>query len=201
MNILDTMPIEQSDIVRRPANGPGPVTRMNIRPYGIGVHACRSAEEDGVEIAFTTPGFGTTSANTPLLAVGNVPYCGNEPMKYLDGEFNTVALIQSDGSLVPVKNGAKIRGAESAIGLRADAGNLREATWLAGNQTGDVVLQIRCKKRIIAELPMQKDTQYLEDAVFESQNIVFPLDGPLQLRLSAKDRCEFGETWTLELAR
>ncbi|MFQ9826691.1 MAG: hypothetical protein ACLRXP_08825 [Oscillospiraceae bacterium] len=48
---------------------------------------------------------------------------------------------------------------------------------------------------------MQKDTQYLEDAVFESQNIVFPLDGPLQLRLSAKDRCEFGETWTLELAR
>ncbi len=122
-------------------------------------------------------------------------------MKYLDGEFNTVALIQSDGSLVPVKNGAKIRGAESAIGLRADAGNLREATWLAGNQTGDVVLQIRCKKRIIAELPMQKDTQYLEDAVFESQNIVFPLDGPLQLRLSAKDRCEFGELWTLELAR
>ena len=81
------------------------------------------------------------------------------------------------------------------------AGNLREATWLAGNQTGDVVLQIRCKKRIIAELPMQKDTQYLEDAVLVSQNIVFPLDGPLQLRLSAKDRCEFGEIWTLELAR
>ena len=48
---------------------------------------------------------------------------------------------------------------------------------------------------------MQKDTQYLEDAVFESQNIVFPLDGPLQLRQSAKDRCEFGEIWTLELAR
>ena len=81
------------------------------------------------------------------------------------------------------------------------AGNLSEATWLAGHQTGDVVLQIRCKKRIIAELPMQKDTQYLEDAVLESQNIVFPLDGPLQLRLSAKDRCEFGEIWTLELAR
>ena len=32
MNIFDTMPIEQSDIVRRPANGPGPVTRMNISP-------------------------------------------------------------------------------------------------------------------------------------------------------------------------
>ena len=27
------MPIEQSDIVRSPANGPGPVTRMNMRPY------------------------------------------------------------------------------------------------------------------------------------------------------------------------
>ena len=78
------------------------------------------------------------------------------------------------------------------------AGNLREATWLAGNQTGDVVLQIRCKKRIIAELPMQKDTQYLEDAMFESQNIVFPLDEPLQLWLSSKDRCEFGELWTFD---
>ena len=32
MNILDTMPIEHSDIVSRPANGPGQVTRMNIRP-------------------------------------------------------------------------------------------------------------------------------------------------------------------------
>ena len=87
------------------------------------------------------------------------------------------------------------------IGLRADAGNLREATWLAGSQTGDVVLQIRCKKRIIAELPMQNDTPYLADAVFEAQNIVFPLDELLQLRLSAKDRCEFGEIWTFELTR
>ena len=32
MNIFVTMPIEQSDIVRSPANGPGPVTRMNMRP-------------------------------------------------------------------------------------------------------------------------------------------------------------------------
>ena len=122
-------------------------------------------------------------------------------MKYLDGEFNTVALLQSDRSLVPVKNGAKIRGAEAVIGLRAETGNLREATWLAGNQTGDVVLQIRCKNRVIAELPMQKDTPHLADAVFEAQNIVFPLDEPLQLRLSAKDRCEFGEIWTFELTR
>ena len=48
---------------------------------------------------------------------------------------------------------------------------------------------------------MQKDTPHLADAVFEAQNIVFPLDEPLQLRLSAKDRCEFGEIWTFELTR
>ena len=33
INILDTMPMEHSDMVSRPAKGPGPVTRMNIRPY------------------------------------------------------------------------------------------------------------------------------------------------------------------------
>ena len=32
MNIFDTMPMEQRDMVSSPANGPGPVTRMNIRP-------------------------------------------------------------------------------------------------------------------------------------------------------------------------
>ena len=195
---LGSGPIDRNEYSWAAAEGR---TIPGVPEYGIGVHACRSAEEDGAEIAFTTPGFGTTSANTPLLAVGNVPYCGNEPMKYLDGEFNTVALIQSDGSLAPVKNGAKIRSAETVIGLRTEAGNLREATWLAGSQTGDVVLQIRCKKRIIAELPMQKDTPYLADAVFEARNIVFPPDEPLQLRLSAKDRCEFGEIWTFELNR
>ena len=32
INILDTMPMEHRDMVSRPAKGPGPVTRMNIRP-------------------------------------------------------------------------------------------------------------------------------------------------------------------------
>ena len=32
VNILDTMPMEHTDMVISPAKAPGPVTRMNMRP-------------------------------------------------------------------------------------------------------------------------------------------------------------------------
>lgn len=167
--------------------------------YGAGVAACRAAEEADEELAFTTPGFGTTSADTPLLAVGNVPYHGNEPLKYLDGEFNTVQLKTEDNECICVPNGSTVH-APAQTALLVSMGNLREATWLCGTAPGSVVLQLHDGGRLLAELPMQADTPYLSDAVFTAEHLVLPCGRELTLRLCAKERGTFGERWRFTLA-
>ncbi|HQK77739.1 MAG TPA: hypothetical protein PKZ25_16205, partial [Candidatus Hydrogenedentes bacterium] len=49
-----------------------------------------AAIEQGKTPGLRTEGTGTTSADCPLTAVGNVAYNGNNPPKYLDGFFNHV---------------------------------------------------------------------------------------------------------------
>jgi len=161
-----------------------------VPEYGIGVHACRKAEEEGKELAFTTPGFGTTSADTPLIAVGNVPYNGTNPIKYLDGEFN---FVEING--VTVKNGGEVA-LNGKADIRASMGNLREATWLAGDGMGAVVLEMRRNGKVIAELALEKDTEYLKDGIFSANGIDLPA-GITELQLAAKGRCVFGERRTI----
>lgn len=136
--------------------GSGPIDRLESgfasgdgtviggeREYGAGVQACREAEEKGLELAITTPGFGTTSVDVPLVAVGNVPYNGSNPHKYLNAEFNSVKLYIGEDQVVSVRNGDKICvPAGAKVRLEANVGNLKESTWIAGDteMTGAVCL-------------------------------------------------------------
>lgn len=167
--------------------------------YGAGVAACREAERAGEELAFTTPGFGTDSANTPLLAVGNVPYRGSEPMKYLDAEFDLVTLRLENGTEISVKNGACVALESPVCALRAVAGNLREATWLAGDGFGTVALQLLRGEELLAELPLLENTPYLSAGTFRMEGLRLPTGRVLSLRLSARERCAFGERWSFTL--
>jgi beta-galactosidase GanA len=56
--------------------------------YNEGAQAFKEAAAQGRQLGIRTPGTGTTSADTPLLAVGNTKYNGRNPPKYLDAEFN-----------------------------------------------------------------------------------------------------------------
>ena len=115
-----------------------------------------------------------------MTAVGNVPYNGSNPPKYLNTEFNWVKTEVVDGKLH----------------VKASVGNLTEATWLAGKsdtpQTGDIVLL--ADDRPVARL--SKNTPRFADAVFDF-TMPIPASKKIAFRLSAYNRAKFGEIFCL----
>jgi hypothetical protein len=87
----------------------------------------------GKTVALRTEGDDTTSADVPLVAVGDVPCNGSNPPKYLNAEFGEVAVLDaagskdavvSDGAVIEVPAGRPVR-------LRAQLINSGVAAWLA----------------------------------------------------------------------
>ena len=175
--------------------------------FNSGRDAYRQAVADGEQLGIRTAGTGTTSANTPLVAVGNRPCTGKNPPKYLNAEFNWLQILDASGKWVEAHNGATIRVAPGAIiKARVSVGNTQEATWLAPKTAipgiGDVLLIATPASQLIGQWPLPQATPYLADADFGeitlSQGITQP--ARLELRMSALQRSEFGETrqFTLE---
>ena len=169
--------------------------------YGIGVQACREAEARGQELAITSPGFGTDSSTMPVLAVGNVPYNGSNPPKYLDAEFNALYIsiageaqrILCDGDELWVEKGA-------TVSVSASVGNLREAVWLAGEEMvdGNVVLSAQMDGET-KRYPIQRDTHYLQDAQI-AWHTLFPAytgEHVVCFKMEAVGRAVFGERRTV----
>jgi hypothetical protein len=79
-----------------------------------------------------TAGTGTTSADCPLLAVGDVPCNGNNPPKFLDGFFDSIEVRDAAGQWTPVPRGGavKVRSGEP-VHARIVATNLGEARWIS----------------------------------------------------------------------
>jgi hypothetical protein len=125
--------------------------------------------EAGKVPGLRTAGTGTTSADCPLIAVGNTPCNGSNPPKYLDAFFDAVQQ-NSDGT-------TQIR-----------VTNLGEATWLAqGN--GAVCLTARSETGV-AEFPLHQDVSPRKAAIL---NVALP-PGQAQLRMDCKGRTPFGPT-------
>lgn len=102
--------------------------------------------EAGEGPGLKTAGTGTSSANCPLTAVGNVPYTGSNPPKYLDGFFDRVEVQDATGAWreiapaaeAPVEAGKPLR-------VRVTITNLGEAEWLSSIEhagPGAVVLTV-----------------------------------------------------------
>ena len=126
----------------------------------------------------TTKGTGTTSADCPLLAVGNTVCNGQNPPQFLNAEFNSVECHPAAvGNVVAVKQNA-------VLTCRVSVGNLAEAKWLkpdAGQlgQEGRVYLSCAVApsgKSI--QVPIQADTDYLGDA--STATFTVPLADELQ---------------------
>jgi hypothetical protein len=117
-----------------------------------------------------TAGTGTTSADCPLVAVGNTPLNGHNPPQFLNAEFNRIELKgdettpwrEASPSGITVKKGAALR-------CRASAGNTAEAAWLApekdaSDTEGRVFL--RCTVQPSGktlDVPIPRKTPYLGD--------------------------------------
>jgi len=162
------------------------------RVYSEALQAIRRIEAAGGGFAFTTPGDGTTSADTPLMLFGNFPYHGVGPLKYLNGEFNRVTLMR-DGAVYAAKNGGTLKLPAGEYRIVADVGNLAAAKWLAGTKPGDTA--VKCGGTL---LTLEKDAAYTEN-VSASGNVTLTESGELVLRLTAIDRADFGETFRVYL--
>lgn len=99
------------------------------------------AVKAGTMLGVRTAGTGTTSANVPLTCVGNVPYDGFEPLKYMNAEFYRVEVLDAAGAWREAADGAVVDvAAGRPVRARVTAGNLGEAKWLASGPVGAVRL-------------------------------------------------------------
>lgn len=173
-----------------------------------GADAYKRAAAGGKKLGVRTPGTGTTSADTPLMAVGNTKYTGQNPPKYLDAEFNWFKIKVGDAPWSEVSDGATIRVPRNqAIVAVASVGNLQDATWLTPascqGKPGAVCLASAGVSQLKLMQPVANDTARLEDAEFGQP---FPLtDGvtsttKVELQMTAEGRAWFGEKlrFTLE---
>lgn len=141
-----------------------------------------------------TAGTGTTSANVPLTAVGNVPYNGNNPLKFMNAEFNWVKIngeLVANGQTISVNKGADVI-------IETSMGNIAEAKWLslAKGESGGVYLEAASKNNT-AEFAITADTPFLSDAEIRKSTLVKKASerSEYTLRMGAKDRAMFGEVF------
>jgi len=173
-----------------------------------GADAFQQAVAEGRMLGICTAGTGTTSADTPLVAVGNTAYNGRNPPKYLNAEFNWFKLKMGDGHWIEVANGDRIRVPRNQpITAMASVGNLQEATWLTPEhcqgKPGAVYLAGTGDSGVKLKMPIPKNTAYLEDADFAEAFLLtegLSAETRVQLQMTADGRAWFGEklTFTLE---
>ena len=176
--------------------------------YNEGAGAFGAAAAQGRHLGIRTPGTGTTSADTPLLAVGNTKYNGHNPPKYLDAEFNWFKIKDASGGWIEVRNGARIRVPRNKpILAAASVGNLQEATWLTpascAGKAGAVCLASTGNSPLKLKQPIAKDTPRLDDAEFGESFLLtegVAAETKVELRMTAESRAWFGEKlrFTLE---
>lgn len=157
-----------------------------------------AAIEQGKTPGLRTEGTGTTSADCPLTAVGNVAYNGNNPPKYLDGFFNHVEIRNAAGEWQDVPDGGEVAaGAGKPVVARLTVTNLGEAAWLplAEAPEGGV-----CVTAGGARFPIPNRIEKFGQIVLEEVTLM--PDGvrqptPIELRFEAQGRAVFGPRYTV----
>lgn len=147
-----------------------------------------------------TDGTGTTSANCPLVAVGNTPCNGSNPPKYLDAAFDSVEILDSRGRWTPVPDGGSVRVDPSRpVTARVRLTNLGEAAWL---HRGPGAVKLIAEGRSAIRTSLQRSVPYLGYVVLDGAVLSGPIGAQASqvvLTLSAEGRVLFGEKYRIEL--
>ncbi len=152
-----------------------------------------AAREAGKTPGLRTTATGTTSADCPLVAVGNVPYTGHNPLKYLDGFIDRIEVEDVLGDWVEVRRGDRITVLEGLpVRARIQVTNLGEAKWLSpsehdgdggvyltvsgGGAAGRVPLpqDLSCREALLLDPVLLRKTSPKDDTKL---NITFSADG------------------------
>ena len=171
-----------------------------------GAAAFAKAAAEGKWLEVRTAGTGTTSADVPLVAVGNTPCNGKNPPKWLDAEFNAVK-VRANGEWQTATNGARVRVPKGAsIFATVSVGNLQEATWLTpascAGRPGAVYLASTPQSELFFKRAVTCDTPYLRDADFgENFELTKGVEREtnVEFQMTAEGRARFGEKFRFTL--
>ncbi|MGB9798197.1 MAG: hypothetical protein ACPLSK_06185, partial [bacterium] len=144
---------------------------------------------------------GTNSLNTPLIAVGNVPYNGSNPPKYLNAEFNWVRIKDREGKWVELCEDGTVEVKKGKpIEMRVSVGNTGIAEWIApknaGGKKGGVYLVIEglnIKRAISSNCPRLKDVE------LSFSLPAIERETEIRLYMEAEGRARFGEVLRIKL--
>ncbi len=167
------------------------------------------AMDEGQFPALRHAGQGTTSADCPLLAVGNVPYTGHNPPKLLNALFAAVSVRNAAGQWHDVRSGDEVavpRGSPACV--RIALTNTGFATWLSpksrADAPGGVQLVVRGDGEAgpaLGGFAVPSDTPYLGEA--DLGEIALPgsitESARIALEMEAKGRMRFGPKFRLSL--
>jgi hypothetical protein len=151
-----------------------------------------------------TESTGKTSADAPLIAVGNTPCNGSNPPKYLNAEFESLEVEDAQGNWVPVpyEGGAVAVKAGAPIRLRAVLGNNGAVAWLAQSSMiskGAVFLSVRSAgDETLIPLPVEVPPLGTSGVVAGELPPVRE-ETTVTLECVARSRCRFGEKRRLVL--
>lgn len=137
--------------------------------YRLYSEAYLKAVQAGHVPGLRTTGTGTTSADCPLVAVGNTPLNGHNPPQHLNAEFNTVEIQVGEEPWREIARGQKVTlSAGQSLRCRASLGNIAEASWQTNGSPGEpgiVSLAARLEPSGREwRLPLVGPTPYLSDA-------------------------------------
>ena len=173
--------------------------------FNPGMVAYREARAAGKVLGIRTQGTGTTSATTPLLAVGNRALTGANPPKYLNAEFNWLQVCNAVGEWVEATDGVVIEVKPGvAVRARACLGNTQEAAWVvpaAAPVSGAVYLATTRGSQLQGRWPILAEVPYLGDADLGEITLTPALTAAVavELQLTAFERAWFGEKRTFRL--
>lgn len=162
-----------------------------------------NAVAEGKTPGLRTEGTGTDSTNCPPVAVGNVPWTGSNPPKYLDAYFDVVEICTGDGNWRRVFSGDSIPVDGSPITFRLTITNLGEAALMppedAGNNPGGVYITCTGDHEIAVPLPDR--LARFEHAIVELNLGDIPRDKnkAWTLGFDARGRTPFGSKFVLML--
>lgn len=163
----------------------------------------QKAEEEGCMLKTVTEATGTTSANVPLKAIGNVPYNGTNPPKYLNGEFNFIRLKVGDKTVEVSRNGSIEVPENEPVYITLGAGNLKEAKWLSPKNVsiGGVYFVSSPKSDLAVKIPIESDAEYLGDTESAEALLTGGISQNTHIALSfeAENRAKFGEIFEFDI--
>lgn len=172
-----------------------------------GADAYEKASDEGITLGIKTEASGTTSADVPLLAVGNTKYNGKNPPKYLNAEFNWLKIKTGESEWKEFSNGSIVNvPADLPVHIMVSVGNLQEAKWLTlencKGKPGAVFLASTTKSELEIKKAIDKDTPWQHDTDFGGRFLLsdgISKETAVELQMTAEGRAWFGEKLNFKL--